>query len=291
MLKYLFYGSIAGVIFQKMANDDLKANKIVSYIKNKSLDLSLNLIYYFSRFQIYINKNISPKINFYKNKIIDFIINNKYSRENLFNKYEIYLFKDGEKYYEIFIDIFKLENNKKLIIQIKYSNFVDIEEKIDEKEYIYDYNDISSNKELEDKYIQRIIEIINCIKTKETLDNNLFIIKNKLLNNNIICDTITRDSFNFEKSNIKFFSLKITDDTCKEYLIELCNNESNFYMVNNCIDEKFIKYYLRQILNINIINNKLNYKLDIIDHNVEFKVFLNNHKIIINKNDYTVIEI
>jgi hypothetical protein len=59
------------------------------------------------------------------------------------------------------------------------------------------------------------------------------------------------------------------------------------------IDEKFIKYYLKQILNNEMENScsKLTYKLDIIDHNVEFKIFVNNHKITIHKDDYSVEEL
>lgn len=91
----------------------------------------------------------------------------------------------------------------------------------------------------------------------------------------------------FEKSNIKFLSLNI-DYENNNYVINLKTDKHNFYIINNHIDKNFIKYYLANHLNIPISNNEIKYKIELIDHDVNFINLTEEDTIIIQKDNYIV---
>jgi hypothetical protein len=77
----------------------------------------------------------------------------------------------------------------------------------------------------------------------------------------------------------------------KTYSIDLHNNNNNNYIIGNVLNSAFYKDYLTNVLNIIIDNNKpFLYELELMDHNVSM-VFLNEKQnIIIEKDDYKIVD-
>jgi hypothetical protein len=105
----------------------------------------------------------------------------------------------------------------------------------------------------------------------------------------------------FKESSIKFILTEIifTDkekkqhDKSKEYpliKVDLKTNEYNFFIVNNIIDEKFIKYFLKsyyrkEIEDIDLLNKDIH--ISILDDNVnKFEYNINNDYIHISETNY-----
>ena len=92
----------------------------------------------------------------------------------------------------------------------------------------------------------------------------------------------------YKHSNIKFFSVELEyKDTI--HSIELTNEIYNHYIVNNVLNKHFFKYYLTNVLNIEIDKNTFDYKLSVIDHNVNIVELTQNDSLIIKENNYELI--
>ena len=94
-------------------------------------------------------------------------------------------------------------------------------------------------------------------------------------------------TFDYKISKISFMSIKLEYEN-KIYSINLKNNKYNYYIVNNCLNQTFLKYYIKNILKIPINENKFDYKLNIIDNNVNFITLLPNQYILIMEDDYKI---
>ena len=92
----------------------------------------------------------------------------------------------------------------------------------------------------------------------------------------------------YKHSTIKFFSVELE---YKEAIhsIELTNENYNHYIVNNVLNKVFFKYYLTNVLNIEIDKNTFDYKLSVIDHNVNIVELTQNDSLIIKENNYELI--
>ena len=92
----------------------------------------------------------------------------------------------------------------------------------------------------------------------------------------------------YKHSTIKFFSVELEyKDTI--HSIELTNENYNHYIVNNVLNKDFFKYYLTNVLNIEIDKNTFDYKLSVIDHNVNIVELTQNDSLIIKENNYELI--
>ena len=92
----------------------------------------------------------------------------------------------------------------------------------------------------------------------------------------------------YKHSTIKFFSIELEyKDTI--HSIELTNENYNHYIVNNVLNKEFFKYYLTNVLNIEIDKNTFDYKLSIIDHNVNVVELTQTDSLVIKENDYELI--
>lgn len=142
-----------------------------------------------------------------------------------------------------------------------------------------DLNREDINNHLNDKVELMIITDYNKNKNKNKKETNNGSKK-------ICISKNVNDISNCDVSNIKFIDLTVryNGDT---HNIHLKNDEHNFYVVNNKIDETFLKYYLTNILNINI-DDKFKYDLQLIDHEVNISLLDNNHSIIIEKDSYRI---
>jgi len=91
----------------------------------------------------------------------------------------------------------------------------------------------------------------------------------------------------YSPSNIKFISMDITyKDTV--YPIQLQTDSYNHYIVNNVINTQFYKYYLINVLHVEISDDIFDYIVNLIDHNVNIIQILPHQYIVIGENDYDI---
>ena len=91
----------------------------------------------------------------------------------------------------------------------------------------------------------------------------------------------------YKNSNIKFFSVEL-EYKGEKYSIELKNEKNNHYVVNNVLNKEFFKYYLKNVLNVEIDNNNFDYKVLVIDHNVNLLELNPSDFLVIKEDDYEV---
>jgi hypothetical protein len=119
-------------------------------------------------------------------------------------------------------------------------------------------------------------------------DNAMFILDKPPSNLNL-------DSIQCELSDLRFVGLYLkykNGDIEADNIINLFSSYINFYVVGNVINTNFFKYYLQNILKINIdINKPFTYNLELIDHNLKMLNLDENQSIIIKKNDYEIMEL
>lgn len=95
---------------------------------------------------------------------------------------------------------------------------------------------------------------------------------------------ITKD-YNLSKISFMMIELEYQNE---KYVISLKDNDHNYYIVNNSLNKNFFKYYLKNILKVPINENDFDYKLTIIDHNVNFITILPHQTIIIDEHCYNI---
>ena len=123
------------------------------------------------------------------------------------------------------------------------------------------------------------------------IDYDLLILSDKVETPNIINKvhySECPDTTDYTTSNIKFISMELTyNDT--PYPVELKNDIYNHYIVNNVLNDEFFKYYLLNVLKVEINNDNFDYKVFVIDHNVNMFELSPTSHIIIKENDYEFI--
>jgi len=162
-----------------------------------------------------------------------------------------------------------ISKGKEIKTIVSYYNHGDL---VKQESFIQEVNNLQFSTELADHYDLIAISDLKCPK------NSIYFINGYL------------DSIDFSHSNIKFISLECSYKD-KKYNIELKNNKVNFYINNFVIDSKFIKYYIKNILNCkDDINDdkKFEYTLQLIDHNVVITELDHNKSIIILENSYII---
>ena len=87
--------------------------------------------------------------------------------------------------------------------------------------------------------------------------------------------------FVYTVCNIKFFTIMYNT----WYPIKLCSDTENYYIVGNRINKLLLGYLLKKQHNISI---RSQYKLEIVDHNIESKIFDETDEIIFIENDYRI---
>lgn len=104
----------------------------------------------------------------------------------------------------------------------------------------------------------------------------------------IICNQIQHINNNVEKSNVKLLSPQIK---LNGNLIPLVfENNENIYLTNNILFDKiFISWYLSTTQDIQLKDTD-NYSIHFIDHNMEFVELMKDKKIVLDKDDYRIIE-
>jgi hypothetical protein len=110
---------------------------------------------------------------------------------------------------------------------------------------------------------------------------------NKMYIHKCICSNTTND-LSLEESELRFISLSVNYNG-EEYKLDLINNKTNYYVVNNVINKLFVKYYLENIYKIKGLSNEIKYDIHLIDNEVNIKNLTEEHSIVIYKDNYTII--
>ena len=188
---------------------------------------------------------------------------------NLFSKFQIYFFKINKQLNKI-IEQYPLLLNFKNNILSKFKTIVNdvelIKDGIPYKEIINDYDFViySDNENGNSEVINKI------------LVNNKSNICNK-----------------YELSNIKFMLLQLNVGDKLSFVIDLKNNNYNFYIVGNSFNLKFFEYYVKSIMKDNFIfkdDDKIT--LNILDQNVnniDIELKPKNQSILLEKTNYQII--
>ena len=95
-------------------------------------------------------------------------------------------------------------------------------------------------------------------------------------------------SLNYKLSNVKFIAIDL-DYNNNKHLVKLKDTNYNYYIVNNCLNKLFFKYYIKNILNLQVDDDNFNYIVNIIDNDCNIINILPHQSIIINENDYEII--
>lgn len=129
-------------------------------------------------------------------------------------------------------------------------------------------------------------EDVNCYK--------LFIFTDKNNNetrcfNKIVFNTMPL-SLEYTPSNINFISIELYYNN-KSYPICLKNRQYNYYMVNNRLNSNFFRYYLTNVnceTTLDDLSDNFEYKLIILDGNVNVIELTHKQYVLFLENDYTI---
>ena len=156
------------------------------------------------------------------------------------------------------------------------------------------FNEICQVKKRE-IYVKHITKNISDIHFEEKEENNCFFIFSD--NKNAVNKCVNRvflysqpfATTNYEVSNVKFMLLevKINDNA---YKIDLKNEHSNYYIVNNIFDKNFFIYYLNnyQVYSDEALTNIEKFDVKLIDQDVNIRELEITDKkfILIKKDEY-----
>ena len=87
---------------------------------------------------------------------------------------------------------------------------------------------------------------------------------------------------------MKFIAIDL-DYNNNKHLVKLKDTNYNYYIVNNCLNKLFFKYYIKNILNLQVDDDNCNYNVSIIDNDCNIINILPHQSIIINENNYEII--
>lgn len=92
----------------------------------------------------------------------------------------------------------------------------------------------------------------------------------------------------YDLLELRFIALYLKQDD-KTHIIELCQKNYNYYVVGNTINSSFLKYYLKNVLNVEIDNSKpFMYTLELMDHNVQMVYLDETQAIVFQKDGYSI---
>jgi hypothetical protein len=238
------------------------------------------MIYSFTSLSIVILSLLTPYIYMQKypddevtKKISDILITLGYKSIYYYSIIQIKLEKINKilmPYVKELYQVFSDSNNSKTQIEIICKNG-NIKKKIDLAKAL---NEIKLEEIKEN--INNDFELIIISGSNDELSSS----KNK-----VCCSNISNE-ISYDLSNIKFINLSVTHNN-NTYSIDLKNNNENYYIVNNKIDSSFLKYYLVNVLKVDV-NEDFSYKLQLMDHQVNILHLDESHDIIIEKNNYRI---
>ena len=240
-------------------------SKIVGY-QNFNINILINYDTYLS--------SLLEKMSNLKNIVTPFVINVGYNLMYCFSICQIQMNKMKNRLVPYLKILEKFLNDKNIIVKIK----TQIIKKIDKNGNIENTLIISDKTPLETVPIILDENSVGVILYDTNVDTGCV---NCVYSENM---EITRD---YKVSKISFMSVELEHET-KKHTIELKNASHNYYIVNNSLNQNFLKYYLKTVLKTDINEDNFEYNLSIIDNNVNF-ITLNHHQhIIINEYGYKI---
>jgi hypothetical protein len=272
---------------------DNYSNQIYEYLKNNEhiksffpylLKTGYVFIYIYSFCQIALNKIIKiscPYVQLIRDNVCKFLV-----KQNIIS----------DKLLKNISNVDNVNVNVNNINAIKNSGDSIVIEDIKTIVSFFNEGKLINNQELLTSFIDLAELELFKNKNENVADHDLVTIKiisknEDILNTNILTfvnNQIPIHPYSFEISNIKFIAcyVKYYDNG---YTLELCKDNTNYYIVGNVINCDFIKYYLKNILNVTIDSNiPFKYTLEIMDHNVNMIYLSETDEIIIQKEDYVV---
>ena len=253
------------------------SNNIYEYLKNNEqlkptlpylLKAGYAVIYVYSFCQIVLNKVIqtsAPCVRSIRDKVCEYLVKNNIISEKVMNN--------------IHIKPSITTDNIQSII-----SFFNDGELLNKQEFSIDFKKLVEQDLNQDRNTYDLLAITSKNKNNNENNNQNFVHNILTFTNNQI-PTFNRS---YELSNIRFiaFYLKQLD---KSHPIDLCKDNTNYYVVGNVINSAFMKYYLKNVLNVTIDNNiPFKYTLELMDHNVKMVYLDETNSIIIQKDDYIV---
>lgn len=229
----------------------------------------------------------------FKDLLYDDLFENFFENINLFALYIFEYIFEYALYFISNIELFFKNVNRWYIIYLKSDDEI-INYKLEfytkgilsyETNITYIENFISAYNILENLISNKIFSYDMIILSCSNTDKNII-----LYNHQELVDI--ENLFSYDKVGYTFLLIELNLKNSEEkYEILLREkNKYDFYVDKNVIDEKFIRYYLINELDIDIdSNNKIEYIINFVDNNVNFHHINENNKLLFNKTSYTLI--
>ena len=100
--------------------------------------------------------------------------------------------------------------------------------------------------------------------------------------------TFIPDECKYDLLDLRFLALYLKHDN-KSHIIDLYQDNSNYYVAGNVINSAFLKYYLKNVLSVVIDNSKpFVYTLELMDHNVQMVYLDETQRIVFQKDGYII---
>jgi hypothetical protein len=100
--------------------------------------------------------------------------------------------------------------------------------------------------------------------------------------------TFIPDECKYDLLDLRFLALYLKHDD-KSHIIDLYQENSNYYVAGNVINSAFLKYYLKNVLSVVIDNSKpFVYTLELMDHNVQMVYLDETQSIVFQKDGYII---
>lgn len=251
--------------------------------------MNINVRFPFN-YDIYINylfekiEGLKPQYMYLKEKMVPVIIKLGYNLVYVFSVCQIQMNKMINMLVPYVKNVKKYLKDNNIIVEVKTQtlNLID-------KNGIIKTRFLISNKSynlgelcegiFDDKNVSGIV--LHDIDDKTECINKIYMEK---------CPELKEGKLDYKLSTISFIMVELEHNN-EKHKIELKNDEHNYYIVNNSLNQNFFKYYLKNILQASINDDIFDYTVTIIDHNVNFITLLPEQYIIFNENDYTIFPI
>lgn len=188
-------------------------------------------------------------------------------------------------------------------IQRKINEFIDANPPI--KKFIHDIYKYSDTRDLEIEYIVNG-DVSGKYKRTQSLPdtrekaNEMLIFSDLSTNEKCVNKKILQPDidFNYKISSVQFilFEVRFVVKTETKCIVVLLKSDTyNYYIVNNIIDKKFLKYYLKNYASDSVTSEEINeintFHVKIIDNDVNIEIFdiKGENCLIVKENEYIIV--
>lgn len=254
---------------------------IISYILNLVQTMSVCIL-----LDEYLQNNYPEMREKYKNVIVNQSYNAIYfysKMQIIFNKYKPYINKII-KDYPVLTKIFSSTHANYNIYDIEFVMDGEIVHKTTRSKMIE-----LNNNELE--YKGEFDFIIYSEQGRTNINDN----ENSIVNRKIIKKSdINERDLNCEKSEVKFVLCEFSIGD-KKFKVDFKNASNNYYVVDNVFDTNFLKYFLKKYYSEHVKDIDLNlvhdFKINIMDHNIDSVVSNKENIVRLSKESYELIKV